>query len=123
MKTFRQWWLRSVRSGYGLASITSLHWRSPYAIWKREFLRSVMMSTALPVLIMVGLLIHPAAFAALLAYVLQVCRIAVTRGAFSRMSWAYATFVTLAKFPELQGIVKFYWRELSRKPVSIIEYK
>jgi hypothetical protein len=123
MEHFGQWWIRGVRSGYGLVEVARLHWRSPLAIWKKELARSVVTGGALPVFVLIGLLIHPLAFAALLAYPLQVCRIAIIRGAFSSMSWVYAAFVTLAKFAEVQGIVKFYWRGLSRQTIALIEYK
>jgi len=64
-----------------------------------------------------------AALAAALIYPLQACRIAVLRGPTSRDSWTYASFMTLAKFAEFQGILTFYWRRLRRNSVQWIEYK
>lgn len=123
MKRFDQWWIRAVRGGYGMAEVSRLHWRSPFAIWKREFLRAVLLGGAFPALICILALIHPIALAALLIYVAQVCRIAIIRRPASADSWAYAVFATLARFAEFEGALKYYWRRLYRRPIALIEYK
>jgi glycosyltransferase involved in cell wall biosynthesis len=120
---FGQWWVRSVRSGYGIAEVSRLHWHSPFAIWKREVARAVFWSVLLPVLIGIGAVMQPVALTAVLIYPLQVCRIAVARGPTSSHSWIYGLFVTLSKFAELQGVLKFYWRRLRRQSIDLIEYK
>jgi len=39
------------------------------------------------------------------------------------MAWTYASFLVIAKFAELQGVLKFQLRRLSGQAVSLIEYK
>jgi GT2 family glycosyltransferase len=123
MTRFGQWWVRTVRWGYALAEVSQLHRNSPLAIWKSELARTLIWGALLPGLIGFAALIKPAALVAVLIYPLQICRIAIRRGPTSPNSWAHALFVTLAKFAEFQGILKFYWRRLNRRSVKLIEYK
>ncbi len=118
-----QWWIRTVRYGYGITELSELHWRSPLAIWKRQLGSSIFWSCVLPVLIGLVAVVYPGALVAFLIYPLQICRIAIARGPRSSNSWAYALFVTLAKFPEFQGMLKFYWRKMQNYSVELIEYK
>jgi GT2 family glycosyltransferase len=123
MARLRQWWIRAVRGGYALAEVSHLHRRSPLAIWKTEFARALSFGCLVPMLIAAATLIHPGALSAATLYPLQVCRIAVLRGPARTVSWAFALFITLAKFAEFQGILTFYWRRLGRQSVQVIEYK
>jgi GT2 family glycosyltransferase len=123
MTRFDQWWVRAVRCGYGMMEVSRLHWHSPFAIWKKQLGSSVFWGGVLPVTIYLTSLIHPAALGALLIYPLQICRIAIARGPTSFNSWIYASFVTLAKFAEFQGILRFYLRRLHDHPIELIEYK
>jgi len=120
---FGQWWFRTTRFGYGMTEVLQLHWHSPLAIWKKELARTIFWGGLLPALIGFGALLNPTAFVAMLLYPVQVCRIAIARGPTSTESWAYASFMTLAKFAEFQGILTFFWRRLNRKSVKWIEYK
>ncbi len=120
---FGQWWGRAVRFGYGATEVSRLHWRSPLAIWKRELARAIFWGALVPVSIALAALFHPIALTAVLIYPAQICRVAIARGPTSSQSWAYAFYMTLAKFAELQGILKFYWRRFRRQAVELIEYK
>ena len=61
--------------------------------------------------------------AALALYGIQIVRIAMRRGIFSRASWAYAVLMVLAKFAGFWGILVYIWRSLLAKPALLIEYK
>jgi GT2 family glycosyltransferase len=61
MTRFRQWWVRTVRGGYGFAEVSRLHWNSPFGIWRREIARAVFWSGLAPLAISLGVLVHPAA--------------------------------------------------------------
>jgi len=124
MKRFNQWWMRTVRWGFALAEVSKLHWRSPFAIWKKELARTIFWGALLPLLIGLSAIFYHAALAATLIYPLQASRIAMARGSLtSKNSWIYAVFTILAKFGELQGILKCYWRMLFDRSVRLIEYK
>ena len=120
---FGQWWIRSVRGGYAMTEVSRLHWQSSNAIWKRQLVRAVFWGCVLPALIGVGALINSLALAVLLVYPVQVCRIAIARGPIASNSWAYAIFMTLAKFAEFQGVLTFCWRRLCDQSIELIEYK
>jgi GT2 family glycosyltransferase len=123
MKKFSQWWVRAVRCGYAYAEVSRLHRTSPSGIWRRETARALFWGGLLPTIICLGILVHPVALGGALAYFLQICRVAFVRGPASSQSWTYALFVTLAKFPEFQGILRFYWRQWHRTAAELIEYK
>ena len=120
---FAQWWVRAVRGGHAFAEVSRLHWTSAAGIWKRETAHIIFWGGVLPVAIGVGAFIHPIALGGVLAYPLQICRIAFSRGPTSSQSWTYAVFVTVAKFAEFQGIVKFWWHQWRRQDITLIEYK
>jgi hypothetical protein len=77
----------------------------------------------MPVAVGLGMLVHPAAAFAILIYPAQICRIAMRQGGDKSTSWAYALFIVLAKFAELQGVLKFQLRRLSGRAGPLIEYK
>jgi glycosyltransferase involved in cell wall biosynthesis len=123
MRRFAQWWVRSVRSGYGFAEVSRLHQASPHVTWGREIARAVFWAGALPLVIVAGALIHPFALWLTIAYPLHVVRLGIRRGATSSESWRYAILSIPAKFAQLQGILKFYWRNWRQQATQLIEYK
>jgi GT2 family glycosyltransferase len=120
---FAQWWVRAVRGGHAFAEVSRLHSTSATGIWKRETAHIIFWGGVLPVAIGLAACIHPTALAGTLAYALQICRIAISRGPRSSQSWTYALFVTVAKFAEFQGVVKFWWHQWRRQDIALIEYK
>ena len=120
---FRQWWLRCVRSGYGMSQVSRLHKRSPFRIWKREVRSAVIWGGALPAMIALAILMSAFGMLGILIYPVQVCRLAMYRGARNPNSWIFAFFTVLAQFPEFQGIIKFHWRRFMRVKAELIEYK
>jgi GT2 family glycosyltransferase len=123
IKQFRQWWTRAVRGGYGYVEVTCLHKGRPAAIWVRESARAVVWGGLLPLAIAAGAFFHPAALCALVLYPLQIGRIAWRLGLGELESWTYGSLITLAKFAELQGILKFYGRRWRGGDPQLIEYK
>lgn len=108
MTHFSQWWRRMVRNGEAFAHVWLLHGRSPYGIWRREMARAVIWGGLLPLVACVGaFVLGPAALLLLLAYPLQVIRIAWHRGLGEALSWRYATLMTIGKLAEFLGIVRF----------------
>jgi glycosyltransferase involved in cell wall biosynthesis len=123
MHSFAQWWVRSVRSGYGFAEVSRLHRASPHVTWGREITRAIFWAGFLPLVIVAGGLIHPFALWLALAYPLQVFRLGIRRGAASPESWWDAILSVPAKFAQLEGILKFYWRSWRQQTTQLIEYK
>jgi len=118
-----QWWRRTVRSGYAYAEIARLHKNSKLRIYAQEAKRAIVWGGLLPLAIGVGTLVHPTAVLAILIYPAQICRIAMRQSGDKSNSWAYAVFIVLAKFAELQGLLKFQLRRLSGRAGPLIEYK
>ena len=123
MSRFGQWWVRSVRSGYGFAEVARLHKASPFRIWARAIPSAIFWGCFLPATIIVGGLIHPLLLCAALIYPLKVCWIAIRRGIASADVWTYAGLTMLAKFAQTRGILKFYWRSSRGQSSKLIEYK
>jgi GT2 family glycosyltransferase len=120
---FAQWWLRCVRCGYGYAEVARMHRVSPFVIWTREERRAIVWGGVLPAAILAGALVNPAFLAFSVVYPLQIVRIAYSRRIASSQSWAYAVLITVAKFAEYQGILKFHWRRSRGRISTLIEYK
>jgi GT2 family glycosyltransferase len=122
MTRLSQWWRRGVRSGYGYAQVWSATKGRPERLYGAELRRALIWAGLVPALILLAALASPAAGAAMsLVYPLQVMRIAIRRAGSHAGAWAYAAFMVLAKFAELQGILRFF-RQPGR-PRALIEYK
>jgi glycosyltransferase involved in cell wall biosynthesis len=120
---FYKWWLRTMRGGYAMAEVATLHWRDPLAIWKKEIISVLFWGFVVPACIAFASLRSPVGLASVLIYPAQISRIAIRRGPTGGDSWIYAMFVTLAKFAEFQGVTTYYWRVLFQRSATLIEYK
>lgn len=124
MMRFSQWWRRATRAGHAFAEVSQLHRSSPKRIWARETIRAAAWALIAPVALLGGLFVHWTALLLLLAYPLQVIRIAMReRERAGRDALAFGFFNTLAKFAEAQGIAGYWLSRLRRRPVSLKEYK
>ena len=125
MVRFSQWWTRSVRSGVAYAQAAALHGRSPDRYRVREVRSIRIWSLWFPVLI--AALAWPTQGWSLLGlglYPLHALRIAGRerrRGVARGRSLLYGVFCVGAKWPQLQGLIRF-WRTRGKGP-AIIEYK
>ncbi|WP_099823314.1 glycosyltransferase [Oceaniglobus indicus] len=116
-----QWWRRSRRAGHAFAEGAALHGAGPERHWVHETRRAVFWGAILPLVTMIGALIHPGALVLLLAYPAQIARLAA-RGGFSRTAWQDAWFSVLGKFAEAQGIAGYHIAR-RRGGRGLIEYK
>lgn len=123
MRSFGQWWRRSVRSGHAFMEVSQLHRGSRFGVFRRETRRAMFWGGAFPVLIGIAAVVQPAALGLALLYPFQVCRIAWRRGPAEQLSWSYAISMVVGRFAELEGIMRYVWRLLRRGPVRLIEYK
>lgn len=117
------WWQRSIRDGHGFAQVGHLH----PGYFRRERLRVWVYGLALPLLALAGLLVSPwIPLAVLGLYVLAFARTARglrARGQPAGIALHMAALLTLAKLPNLLGMLKFHRRRLSGGDMTIIEYK
>jgi glycosyltransferase involved in cell wall biosynthesis len=123
MTRFSQWWVRSVRSGYGMAEVTRLHRNSPFRLWPRAVPSVLFWSCLLPATVALGCLIHPLFLCLAVIYPLQACRIAIRKGGTEPVAWADAVLILVSKFAQFQGLLKFYWIWSRGQTAQLIEYK
>jgi glycosyltransferase involved in cell wall biosynthesis len=118
-----QWWVRFIRSGHAYAEVFWLHKQSKFGIYRKETARAVFWGGFAPLLIAMSAFFDASLLWGILVYPLEICWIALRRGIADRDSWIYALFMTVAKFAEFQGILKFAWRHWRIEDFKIIEYK
>ncbi|MFN3953860.1 MAG: glycosyltransferase family 2 protein [Pararhodobacter sp.] len=118
MTRFAQWWRRSERAGYSFAEAATRFTDNGRPFRLREYRRALGWGLMLPLAVLLATLaLHPGALALLLAYPVQVIRLA------PRLGWLAAFFNTLGKLPESLGALRFHWRRMMGKQPRLIEYK
>ena len=85
--------------------------------------RTLVWGGVLPVVIVLGALLHPAALLGVSVYGVQVCRLAIREKATCNRPWLRALLLTVSKFAEVSGIVKFAVSARFNHVVKVIEYK
>lgn len=124
MTRWSQWWRRTVRSGHAFAEGAFLHGRPPELHFAAESRRALLWGALAPLAFLLVALKLIAAWALWLAYPLQVARLAARfRKAGTPHPWTYAFFLVLGRFPEAQGVLKFWWGRWRGQGSKIIEYK
>ena len=118
-----QWWKRNVRSGYAYALGAAMHGSPPEFHRIHNTRRIWFWGLWLPVAIILSGIVNPLFFIFLFIYPVRVARIKYKNTHIVKHDWLYAFFVTLGKFPETQGQLKFLFNRLMKKQSSIIEYK
>lgn len=124
IKEFRQWWRRSLRSGYGFAQGMNLDKNSPGPQWRREVRSAWIWGLGVPLATVFAVIVAGVSGLALLSvYPLQVVRLALRGRRSVRENWWRACFLVITKFPEVIGQTKYYLHHLSGTRSRIIEYK
>jgi glycosyltransferase involved in cell wall biosynthesis len=121
---FGQWWRRAMRCGYTFAQGAGLHGKGPERHFLRESRSAWFWGLGIP---LVACALAPWwggwSLALLLAYPLQVVRVAAHTDRTARERWWYAAFIVLGKFPELLGQMKYLLHRISGGESRLIEYK
>jgi len=120
---FSQWWMRNVRAGYAFALGAQMHGAIPECHKVNEVKRTRIWGGVIPLVVMLASTINIVFLLGMIIYPLQVIRIALVKKQIVKAHWRYAFFVTLGKFPEMQGQVKFYLNKIFNSRSKIIEYK
>jgi GT2 family glycosyltransferase len=121
---FSQWWKRMQRAGYGSAQAVALHGSPPGRHGVLESRRAWTWGLLLPLLSLVMVFCFgPLGLLILLAYPLQIVRIALVGKHSARKNWWRAGALTLGKFPEVQGQLQFMLNRVRGGQARLIEYK
>lgn len=124
MTSFFQWWRRSVRGGYAYAEGAYLHGSSTERYAIRESMRIWFWGLGVPMAsLFLFVLVGWGGLLLLLAYPVQVFRLAVRGARSASENLISSFFLVLGKFPELQGQFKFLWRKSIGARSRLIEYK
>ncbi len=115
-----QWWQRSRRAGHAYAEGAALHGGESEERYNvAETRRALIWGLGVPGLALLGaLLISPWALLILLAWPLQVVRLAL-----KGMGLQDAFFLVAGKLPETQGVLQYWKNRLMGKERRLIEYK
>jgi len=120
MTRFPQWWTRSVRAGFTFAEGAHRLGRD----CGRERNRALIWGLVIPVILIFGsVLSGPTVLIAFLVYPLQISRLALRENHGYRINLTYAGFEILGRFPEMIGVLKYYFNLITGKTTEIIEYK
>jgi GT2 family glycosyltransferase len=121
---FGQWWKRMQRGGYAFAQGAHLHGAPPERHYVRESRSVWYWGLGFPVAVC-GLTLWGGGWSLilLLAYLLQVVRLAARGERSVRENWWRAAFLVLGKFPEMVGQMKFLLQRHLGEQSRLIEYK
>ncbi len=120
---FVQWWRRAVRTGHAFAQVGQMH----PGYWRRERLRGWVFGLLLPFIAVMGAFFSfaaPTLVVILYAFFyLKTMRGLRLNGLPTHEARTHAVFLTLSKFPNVFGMLRYHWFRLCRKQMRIIEYK
>ena len=126
MHRFGQWWLRVKRAGYAFAEGAAMHGAAPYFHYVEQRRRALVWGIAIPLAALLALLrFGPWALGLLAVYPLQMIRLSVRDAQRRRVRDRIlrAVFLTIGRFAEAQGVLRYYWLQLKRERATLIEYK
>ena len=119
-----QWWKRTMRGGYAFAEGAFMHGDKPEYHWVTETKRAWIWGALLPIVILLAMLINPlTGLILLLIYPLQILRLTFKSQHAFKDAFIQSTFITLGKFAEATGQIKFWMNRILKKQTKIIEYK
>lgn len=126
MTQFQQWWKRSVRAGYAYAEGALLHGAPPERHWVKETRSIRLWGLLIPAIAALAAIpTHGLSLLLLAGYPLMAYRIsryAHRAGQSAQNATLFGVFCMLAKFPQAQGQLRFYWGKIFRRPSRLIEY-
>ncbi len=125
---FWQWWKRAERTGHAYGQVPDLHPDSGgHNDHHKAQIRSLAWGLVLPV-ILLGLA-WPTGGWSLLGFGLyaipawRAYRYGISRGWPAGPTRGWAMLNAIAKFPEAIGVLRWYWRKLTGRQLTLIEYK
>jgi GT2 family glycosyltransferase len=127
MRRFVEWWRRARRTGHAWAQVAAMHGRSRERYFVRECRRVWIWGLAIPA-IALGLAPFTRGVSLLLLVVYGpqfgwILRQGRKRGWSRGDAAVYAFFTVLAKFPALEGMLAYHWRQWRGQTLTIMEHK
>ena len=124
MTQFRQWWKRSMRTGFAYGQGAHLHGAAPEHHWVRESHSALLWGLFLPAgFLAMTLFFGRWALLGFSVYPLQVFRLHSRTSRGVRSPLAHSVFLVLGKFAEVAGLIKFVMHRLVGTSGRLIEYK
>ncbi len=124
MTSFKQWWKRTTRAGYAYAEGACLHGAAPECHWVAESKRTLFWGLYIPLAMLFLLIVKPVlSLILLLLYPLQMLRLVLKSQLPFKTACVQAFFLTIGKFAEMLGQLKFFYHRWQNKSVLLIEYK
>lgn len=124
MMHFRQWWVRTVRAGYGFAQAAFMDRSNLERRGARESRSAWFWGGCIPfATLCLALYGGWPALLVLLVYPLQMVRLALRGKRSWYQNWVRAYFLVMGKFPEVVGQVKFKYQQISGQQSGLIEHK
>jgi glycosyltransferase involved in cell wall biosynthesis len=122
-----QWWKRAQRCGYAYALVSSLHGQLPERKFVKEVRRTLFWGALFPIVVVVfAIPTHGLSLFLLLRYPIGISRTIQStrkRGFSWDQSVPWGISCGLSAFPEVMGMLQFYWNQLRQSQHQIIEYK
>lgn len=124
---FKQWWVRTKRSGYAYAQVSALHGDQPEKFWAKDRQRALVWGFLVPALVP-ALAVPTLGLSSLLlgTYPVRFHRIAKKArkdGLEATDARYWALHCVGASFPQAVGILNYHWQKLRGQNPEIIEYK
>ena len=129
---FGHWWRRTLRAGHAFAELAARHRGPAGRNYARSRTRILFWGAAIPAVLIAGLLLGLfdrrwllLAGGAVLLTVAQFFRMALrgSREHGAKRGLALAWFLTIGKFAELAGLLRYHGGRLSRRRPRLIEYR
>ncbi|NOX83114.1 MAG: glycosyltransferase family 2 protein [Alphaproteobacteria bacterium] len=123
MTALGQWLKRARRAGHAFAEVSHLHRGKPEQIWARETLRAFFWTGLGVAGLLGGAILHPALFFILLAYPLQITRMALRDKPVTADSWAHASLIMMQKPWEAAGALQYWIGRARNRSATLIEHR
>lgn len=120
---FSQWWRRSRRAGHAFAEGAALHGDGPDRHWRAETRRALLWGLMVPLVALLGAVLHPLAGLVLLLWPAQMLRLAWRWRDEGRLGAEAALFSVIGKLPEALGVLDYRCSRLMGRKRRLIEYK
>ena len=128
IKHFSQWWQRTRRAGHAYAQVADLHAAGEERTFARDRRRILNWGLVFPLIALalapitrgISLAVMLCLYALQLVHIYRGCR---RRGWAAGDCWLYAAFTVISRFPALEGMLAYHWRQRRGHAMTIIEHK